>query len=121
MLNDTGVHDILSIVDWLDQHVESRLGQAGHQTEDDSELSMVLTRIIKLQEECGEVAQAIIGAMGQNPRKGVTHTLNDVNKEVADVIITACVLMATINYAGWDIQLKSRLEAILDRNASHAR
>ncbi|MGW2825561.1 MazG-like family protein [Streptomyces sp. NPDC001443] len=34
----------------------------------------LLLRILKLSEEVGEVAQAVIGATGQNPRKGVTHT-----------------------------------------------
>jgi hypothetical protein len=33
----------------------------------------VLSRMLKLSEEVGEVAQAVIGATGQNPRKGVTH------------------------------------------------
>ncbi|WP_431986492.1 MazG-like family protein [Streptomyces griseoflavus] len=34
----------------------------------------VLLRILKLSEEVGEVAQAVVGATGQNPRKGTTHT-----------------------------------------------
>ncbi|GAA4921857.1 hypothetical protein GCM10023237_48440 [Streptomyces coeruleoprunus] len=33
-----------------------------------------LLRILKLSEEVGEAAQAVIGALGQNPRKGTTHT-----------------------------------------------
>jgi hypothetical protein len=37
-----------------------------------------LLRIMKLTEEAGEVGQAVIGAMGQNPRKGVSHTWDDV-------------------------------------------
>jgi hypothetical protein len=36
-----------------------------------------LLRIMKLTEETGEVTQAVIGAMGQNPRKGVTHTRDE--------------------------------------------
>jgi hypothetical protein len=36
-----------------------------------------LLRIMKLSEEAGEVTQAVIGAMGQNPRKGVTHTRDE--------------------------------------------
>lgn len=46
-------------------------------------------RIIKLQEEAGEVAQAYIGWRGQNPRKGVTHTREQVLEELADVVMTA--------------------------------
>ena len=34
----------------------------------------MLLRMLKLSEEVGEVAEAVIGATGQNPRKGVTHT-----------------------------------------------
>jgi hypothetical protein len=34
-------------------------------------------RIMKLTEETGEVTQAVIGAMGQNPCKGVTHTRDE--------------------------------------------
>ena len=55
-----------------------------------------LLRIMKLSEETGEVAQAVIGAMGQNPRKGVSHTWDDVQAEVCDVVITAMVLLASI-------------------------
>ena len=37
-----------------------------------------LLRIMKLTEETGEVVtQAVIGAMGQNPREGVTHTRDE--------------------------------------------
>jgi len=54
-------------------------------------------QIIKLVEEIGEVAQALIGQQGQNPRKGFSHTREDVAKELCDVIITAMV--ALHNYA----------------------
>jgi hypothetical protein len=37
-----------------------------------------LLRIMKLTEETGEVTLAVIGAMGQNPRKGVTHTRDEI-------------------------------------------
>lgn len=46
-------------------------------------------RLAKLAEEQGEVIEAFIGATGQNPRKGVTHTIADVRKELFDVAITA--------------------------------
>lgn len=48
-------------------------------------------RILKLTEEVGEAAAAWIGATGQNPRKGVTHTYSDVAQELADVAFTALV------------------------------
>ncbi|MPY47089.1 MazG-like family protein [Streptomyces acidicola] len=56
----------------------------------------VTLRILKLSEEAGEVAQAWIGAVGQNPRKGVTHSPRDVADELCDVIVTAAVALASI-------------------------
>lgn len=46
-------------------------------------------RVAKVSEECGEAVAALIGATGQNPRKGVTHTLYDVKDELLDVALTA--------------------------------
>lgn len=46
-------------------------------------------RLAKLAEEGGEVIEAFIGATGQNPRKGITHTIADVGDELLDVAITA--------------------------------
>jgi NTP pyrophosphatase (non-canonical NTP hydrolase) len=53
-------------------------------------------RIMKIGEEFGEVAEAYAGMYGQNPRKGVTHTLDDVCSELCDVIVTAMVALATV-------------------------
>jgi hypothetical protein len=46
-------------------------------------------RLAKIAEENGEVILAFIGATGQNPRKGKTHTLDDVSAELLDVAVTA--------------------------------
>src|SRR5687768_112772 len=56
----------------------------------------LLLRIIKLSEEVGEVAEAVIGATGQNPRKGTTHTWDDVRSELCDVAITALMVLRTL-------------------------
>ncbi|MEV5439544.1 MazG-like family protein [Streptomyces sp. NPDC052682] len=56
----------------------------------------LLLRLLKLSEEVGEVAQAVIGATGQNPRKGVTHGWDDVQAELCDVVITALVALRTL-------------------------
>lgn len=56
----------------------------------------LLLRILKLSEEVGEVAQAVIGATGQNPRKGTTHTWDDVRSELCDVALTALVALRTL-------------------------
>jgi NTP pyrophosphatase (non-canonical NTP hydrolase) len=55
-----------------------------------------LLRLLKLSEEVGEVAQAVIGVTGQNPRKGITHTWDDVHAELCDVIVTAMVVLASL-------------------------
>jgi NTP pyrophosphatase (non-canonical NTP hydrolase) len=74
-------HDIIK---WLD-------GSSTHGPE-----ITKLIRIMKLTEEAGEVTQAVIGTLGQNPRKGVTHTWEDVQAELCDVIVTAMVALATL-------------------------
>ncbi|MEU5223650.1 MazG-like family protein [Streptomyces toyocaensis] len=56
----------------------------------------LLLRILKLSEEVGEVAQAVVGATGQNPRKGTTHTWDDVRSELCDVAVTALVALRTL-------------------------
>lgn len=52
-----------------------------------------LYRLIKLQEEAGEVAAAVIGFTGANARKGYSHNEEAVAKELADVVITAMVAL----------------------------
>lgn len=46
-------------------------------------------RLAKITEEAGEVIAAYIGATGQNPRKGVINTMDDVVDELLDVALTA--------------------------------
>lgn len=50
-------------------------------------------RLLKIQEEAGEVAEAYIGYYGLNVRKGCTHTPEGVAKELADVMVAAMVAM----------------------------
>ncbi|MGW7430996.1 MazG-like family protein [Streptomyces sp. NPDC054861] len=69
---------------WLNGHQDLPPGQD------------VLLRVLKLSEEVGEVAEAVIGATGQNPRKGTSHTWGDVEAELCDVIITAMVALRTL-------------------------
>jgi NTP pyrophosphatase (non-canonical NTP hydrolase) len=56
----------------------------------------LLLRMLKLSEEVGEAAQAVIGATGHNPRKGVSHTWDDVQAELCDVAITALLALRTL-------------------------
>ncbi|QNP63670.1 MazG-like family protein [Streptomyces genisteinicus] len=71
---------------WLDNN-------APEQT--DSE--RVMMRVLKISEELGEVSEAVHGATGANPRKGESHTWADVEKELADVAVTALVALATVS------------------------
>ncbi|WP_436736659.1 MazG-like family protein [Streptomyces sp. BBFR102] len=70
---------------WLEEHNRQPPGEA------------LLLRMLKLAEETGEVAQAVIGAIGQNPRKGVSHDWDDVRAELCDVIVTAMVALRTLS------------------------
>jgi NTP pyrophosphatase (non-canonical NTP hydrolase) len=53
-------------------------------------------RILKVTEEAGEAAGAWIGVLGTNPRKGVTHTVDDVAAELADVAMSALVAIESL-------------------------
>jgi NTP pyrophosphatase (non-canonical NTP hydrolase) len=55
-----------------------------------------LLQILKITEEAGEVAEAVIGASGQNPRKGFSHTWDDVQNELCDVIVTAMIALTRV-------------------------
>lgn len=73
-----------------------------------------IIRLVKLQEEAGEVAQALIGFTGANARKGYTHDEEAVAKELADVVITAMVALHD-----WvpspELFMKDRLQELLTR------
>ncbi|MFF2374878.1 MazG-like family protein [Streptomyces xiamenensis] len=73
------------LVDWLDTH-------STHTPE-----TARLLRVLKIQEEAGEVAEAIHGAMNGNPRKGQSKTWSDVEAELCDVILTGMVALATLS------------------------
>jgi NTP pyrophosphatase (non-canonical NTP hydrolase) len=73
-----------AIADWLDEH----------NGRDRAELA---ARILKVTEEAGEAGAAWIGATGQNPRKGATHTYDDVCAELADVAMAALVAIDSLN------------------------
>ncbi|KJK57378.1 MazG-like family protein [Saccharothrix sp. ST-888] len=60
-----------------------------------AEMQKVL-QILKITEEAGEVAEAVIGAMGTNPRKGFSHDWDDVTDELCDVIVTALVALGRV-------------------------
>lgn len=63
---------------WLDESQGDRDAEA-----------VLWGRVAKVSEEAGEAIAALIGATGQNPRKGITHSYDDVVEELLDVAITA--------------------------------
>ncbi len=89
---------------WLDDEA----GMAQTETE------KKLLRVLKIGEEFGEVAEALHGALGSNPRKGASHTWDDVRKELTDVIVTAMVALATLTPDG-EKELDTRLQHLVDR------
>lgn len=71
---------LAALVDWLD----TTNGRGDHET---------AMRLMKVTEEAGEAVAAYIGTVGQNPRKGRTHTAGDVAAELCDVALTALVAL----------------------------
>lgn len=75
-------------------------------------------RILKLTEEVGEAAEALIGVRGMNSRKGICRTSGDLLDELADVIITAAVAMSAVTGGGADearSHFEQRLQTITAR------
>ncbi|MGI5347092.1 NUDIX domain-containing protein [Streptomyces sp. CA-250714] len=68
-------------------------------------------QVLKLAEETGEAAQAVIGVQGTNPRKGYSHAWEDVHAEVADVVITGLVALARMRPADAADYLERQLAA----------
>ncbi|MEU9337940.1 MazG-like family protein [Streptomyces sp. NPDC048290] len=93
------------IREWLD----AEAGQGG-----DRDKQMML-RVLKITEEAGEVAEALHGALGGNPRKGHSHTWEDVEKELVDVAVTTLVALSTLNPEGWEKALGGRLQHLVGR------
>jgi NTP pyrophosphatase (non-canonical NTP hydrolase) len=80
----------------------------------------LLLRVLKLSEEVGEVAQAVIGATGQNPRKGTTHGWEDVQAELCDVVITALVALRTLTPDAREV-FTAQLERVRTRSLGSPR
>ncbi|GII89014.1 hypothetical protein Ssi03_70040 [Sphaerisporangium siamense] len=71
---------LASLVDWLNRSN----GTGDHE---------IAIRVMKVGEEFGEAVAAYVGMTGQNPRKGVTHSVEDVAGELVDVAVTALVAL----------------------------
>lgn len=97
---------VARLADWLDGHNRDN-GVAPEVTR--------LLRVLKLSEEVGETTQAVIGALGVNPRKGLTHSWRDVEHELCDVIVTAMVALTTLNPQARTV-FAERLDAVAVRS-----
>jgi hypothetical protein len=71
--------DIAAISGWIDGSYPDGL---------DPE-ALIWRRVTKVCEESGEVIDALGGWLGENPRKGVTHTRDDLIGELLDVAVAA--------------------------------
>ncbi len=109
VLTDEMRADLARVDAWLDSEVSSGYRQ--------QPLAQHWARVAKVAEECGEAVQALIGATGQNPRKGTTHGMDDVLDELADVVFTglAAIQHFTKDVIATDEILADRLERISKR------
>lgn len=55
-------------------------------------------RLLKVQEETGEAADAYIGWVGANPRKGVTNDRARLEEELLDVALTALIAWCDVTH-----------------------
>jgi NTP pyrophosphatase (non-canonical NTP hydrolase) len=92
------------LVKWLDDN----------NAEQSPEMARVM-RVLKLSEEVGEVAEAAIGATASNPRKGASHTWQDVENELCDVILTGMVALRTLNPAAETV-FADRMKIVAERS-----
>ncbi|MEV6674472.1 MazG-like family protein [Streptomyces sp. NPDC051162] len=76
-----------------------------------------LLRVLKISEEAGEVAEAVHGVSGSNPRKGNSHTWDDVQTELCDVILTSMVALKTITPDAAKV-FENRLAHVAERSLS---
>lgn len=76
-----------------------------------------LLRVLKITEEAGEVAEAVHGVTGSNPRKGNSHTWDDVQSELCDVILTSMVALQTITPDAAKV-FEERLAHVAERSLS---
>lgn len=96
-----------SFTRWLDQH--NGVDQAE-----------TAARLMKVGEEFGEVVAAWIGVTGKNPRKTGDFTIQDVGRELADVVIAAVVAMTSCGLPA-ELVIAERTDQIADRIPGDAR
>lgn len=78
---------LLALSGWVDYGNTARFATMTR-PEIEAEL-LLMHRTVKVAEELGEAVNALIGLTGANPRKGSTHTRDQVVDELLDIAITA--------------------------------
>ncbi len=64
----------------------------------DNERSRVLARMVKLSEETGELADAILSLQGDQRQEKLGHNAQlTISEEIADVLIVTMLLAVTLN------------------------
>lgn len=86
----------------------SRWIDGSYPTDLDPELH-IRRRVDKIAEEFGEVTEALGGVVGENPRKGVTHTWDDVDRELLDVATAALGAFVSRNDNAPDLDVTAML------------
>lgn len=81
----------------------------------------LVRRCVKTGEEVGEMIGALYGYLGENPRKGVTHTRDDVVRELLDVALAA---LGAVEHIGGNLGtalglLDSHIRSVADRARKH--
>lgn len=75
----TTAQKIAALSDWIGDSYPPGLDEEAH----------LWRRTAKVGEEYGEVVEAMLGALGENPRKGVTNGFDKVEYELLDVATSA--------------------------------
>lgn len=83
MTGDDLFEIVPTLVAWHDAHARCDREQRG-------------LRIAKAGQEAGEAMEAWFGVVGNNPRKGVSHTLDDVVDELGDTVLAALIAIASV-------------------------
>lgn len=111
MTDDCGTGSLVALSRWIDESP----AYEGVSTE-----AVDWRRITKLVEEAGEVIEAYAGWLGENPRKGKTHTLADVEHELLDVAVSALGAIVHLRGNAPDCEVMGDLVRHIESRAERA-
>jgi NTP pyrophosphatase (non-canonical NTP hydrolase) len=102
---------------WSISKIDRWLDSAVSDTYIHQPLAQDWARVGKVIEELGEVIRALIGFTGQNPRKGITHSRQEMLDELADTAITGILGMQHFTKDASETRqiLQEKLKAIENR------